>query len=284
MIQMGRNDMCFCGSGKKQKKCHSDIVADSVFANVIDLYNRMDQAIADGAQRDKIPCSKGCNECCRQHFTISTAEFYYIVDRIIETKGIDVLNGYMLRGIGQWVEYKVKQPDMAKRYMKNLDGYANEEKLNTILVDALNAPELFEEECIFVGEDGGCDIYEYRPSICRAHGCTNLFNEDEMHMLSKLRQEGQQYDIRFCSKSSYMEIKDYIANIDEIKKEMLDLSNHFSSKHNMGMTEREYPIMYFMKIIYENRETLMNKINEYKRLTKEECINRRADRVLARNR
>ena len=31
-LLMGRNDLCFCGSGKKQKKCHPNINEDSVAA------------------------------------------------------------------------------------------------------------------------------------------------------------------------------------------------------------------------------------------------------------
>ena len=34
---MGRNDLCFCGSGKKQKKCHPNINEDSVAAKIIKL-------------------------------------------------------------------------------------------------------------------------------------------------------------------------------------------------------------------------------------------------------
>ncbi|MDR4187636.1 MULTISPECIES: SEC-C metal-binding domain-containing protein [Bacillus] len=26
---MGRNELCFCGSGKKQKKCHDDVDPNS---------------------------------------------------------------------------------------------------------------------------------------------------------------------------------------------------------------------------------------------------------------
>lgn len=38
---MGRNDLCFCGSGKKQKKCHPNINEDSVAAKIIKLYTQL---------------------------------------------------------------------------------------------------------------------------------------------------------------------------------------------------------------------------------------------------
>lgn len=34
-VAMGRNAVCFCGSGKKQKKCHKDVAENSVIATII---------------------------------------------------------------------------------------------------------------------------------------------------------------------------------------------------------------------------------------------------------
>ncbi|HBL5607905.1 TPA: SEC-C domain-containing protein, partial [Listeria monocytogenes] len=35
---MGRNDMCFCGSGIKKKKCHSNYQEGTPIASIIKTY------------------------------------------------------------------------------------------------------------------------------------------------------------------------------------------------------------------------------------------------------
>ena len=44
-LLMGRNDLCFCGSGKKQKKCHPNINEDSVAAKIIKLYTQLSKEL-----------------------------------------------------------------------------------------------------------------------------------------------------------------------------------------------------------------------------------------------
>ena len=50
---MGRNDLCFCGSGKKQKKCHPNINEDSVAAKIIKLYTQLSK---EGHADEKLDC------------------------------------------------------------------------------------------------------------------------------------------------------------------------------------------------------------------------------------
>ena len=52
---MGRNDLCFCGSGKKQKKCHPNINEDSVAAKIIKLYTQLSKELEENVYGKKNP-------------------------------------------------------------------------------------------------------------------------------------------------------------------------------------------------------------------------------------
>ena len=51
---MGRNDLCFCGSGKKQKKCHPNINEDSVAAKIIKLYTQLSKELEENVMEKRI--------------------------------------------------------------------------------------------------------------------------------------------------------------------------------------------------------------------------------------
>ena len=42
---MGRNDLCFCGSGMKKKKCHVNIDENSIAAEIIKFYKELDDEL-----------------------------------------------------------------------------------------------------------------------------------------------------------------------------------------------------------------------------------------------
>ena len=48
---MGRNDICFCGSGLKVKKCHNGLNEDSLVGNLIKIYYELDSIV-----KEKIDC------------------------------------------------------------------------------------------------------------------------------------------------------------------------------------------------------------------------------------
>ncbi|WP_255257326.1 MULTISPECIES: SEC-C metal-binding domain-containing protein [unclassified Bacillus (in: firmicutes)] len=43
---MGRNELCFCGSGKKQKKCHVNVDQDSYIGNLYKKYFEIDNILS----------------------------------------------------------------------------------------------------------------------------------------------------------------------------------------------------------------------------------------------
>ncbi|MCL2574298.1 MAG: SEC-C metal-binding domain-containing protein [Defluviitaleaceae bacterium] len=72
---MGRNDRCFCGSGKKVKHCHSDINEKSLVAKMLELYSVIDKRNANAQSICKI----GCSQCCRDDFEVFFSEYIMIL-------------------------------------------------------------------------------------------------------------------------------------------------------------------------------------------------------------
>ena len=69
---MGNNNLCFCGSGIKKKKCHPDIHEKSLFATLLHYYKELD----DESKTVQNPlCKKGCNECCESTFSVHNQNF-----------------------------------------------------------------------------------------------------------------------------------------------------------------------------------------------------------------
>lgn len=78
---ISRNDPCFCGSGKKYKKCHSDIHPESRAARLIQTYRKYERKIEDYQKStgNIPPCQKGCYNCRYEDFSITEIEFEFIM-------------------------------------------------------------------------------------------------------------------------------------------------------------------------------------------------------------
>lgn len=83
---MGRNELCFYGSGKKQKKCHVNVDQDSYIGNLYKKYFKVDNILSEYKATHKEfenhPCSKGCFNCCYDIFPISMLEFELILEEM----------------------------------------------------------------------------------------------------------------------------------------------------------------------------------------------------------
>lgn len=163
---MGRNDLCFCGSGKKTKKCHSDIYEKSVVAECMSSFKKWDQYIEDN--RDNKPeCKEDCAECCYQYFYITQIEFYTILQHLVRNKvDLQSLHDKSVKQLNYLKENYSKEMDfLEKDYGRTLGSY---ELVNEMIDDtkifALDIP------CVFLDEHNRCSIYQVRPFICRAYG------------------------------------------------------------------------------------------------------------------
>ena len=128
---MHNNEVCFCGSGKKQKKCHPDIAPQSAMANLYDIFHKIEEETKEIANH--VPCKKGCSDCCTNHFEVSYIEFLTILDHLrIKAGG-----------------------DLVEQFRENA-------KI------ALTSGQC---RCLFVDDTNGlCQIYEVRPIVCRIYG------------------------------------------------------------------------------------------------------------------
>jgi len=72
---MGKNDLCFCGSGKKVGLCHPHVNEASLVASLLKLYDSIDKRnmLAQNA------CKRGCADCCTDDFDIPLSEFIGIL-------------------------------------------------------------------------------------------------------------------------------------------------------------------------------------------------------------
>lgn len=164
---MGRNEICFCGSGLKKKRCHGDINDNSLVANMLKIYKALDEEIKD---KVKCKCRTNCNKCCYDYFYISEEEFLvimYYIERHFKKEMIE--------------EIFYKSYDYMKYLKQNYEDEYN--KLNNItygFVESQNydinkfIPRIMKTEkgCIFLKE-GKCSIYEVRPIVCRSFGTLN---------------------------------------------------------------------------------------------------------------
>lgn len=160
---MNRNDLCFCGSGKKYKKCHIGIHSESMMARLIKIENHIDDKVSEyySNKEDKPPCHKGCNSCCYDYFTVSNIELYRIFlalstwDKNDIEKLKDKCKNYTQL-------FKTSHPDIYYNLEKEVDSNLISEDMNTITKTDF--------PCVFLDENNSCMIYESRPLVCRLHG------------------------------------------------------------------------------------------------------------------
>ena len=130
---MGRNDSCFCGSGKKTKKCHPDINESSLVAKLLGIYAEIDKR---NSKANTI-CEIGCADCCADDFEIHLSEFMAILDYLKIGSPFERVRHRELR-------------EAINRYNPEVRGW-----------------------CMFLDQkEKICKIYAVRPLVCRNYGTT----------------------------------------------------------------------------------------------------------------
>jgi len=264
--KMGRNDICFCGSGKKKKKCHRDIEPGSAFAGMVDLHKRLDKTIQEGI--GSIQCRKGCHSCCYQYFTITSVEFYYLLHQLIEERGMVKAQEFIERGYQDYLTYQEKHPEIIHVLKENHHVNNNDEfmfVMNRLNEANQNAPMHNPNPCPFLDpETKGCSVYKYRPTVCRSYGVSYETKLEVPFQLCEHIQDGLAY-----------------------QSEMADVSQHQEEVYNLGffnldnqgiVVDKPYPIFYFCKIVKENPRSLPNKMQEYKTYSLQEVTKRKVFR------
>lgn len=168
---MGRNDSCFCLSGKKKKKCHPDFHEESQAAAKLKIYGQLEGALKNHNQETEgiTLCVEGCSDCCFDYFTIQSIEFDLIINELSKwdmeklTKLINRIEEYWERLVSEY-------PSIAQ-----LSQTSSESEINEIhsKIDKTSFP------CVFLDENSGlCQIYDIRPFKCRVFGRTYYSQKD----------------------------------------------------------------------------------------------------------
>lgn len=169
---MGRNDLCLCGSGKKQKKCHADLYEGSVLAELWKKLLTLDNEIQRQKEKNCVEflCPSSCHECCDEYFYVSEVE-YFLIRNHLQAIAPDVFELAKEEGKQQ---YKLLQEECPEEY----------KKLNTNVTpfNMFKDCDIIEKfkTCPFVDKKTGkCLVYKARPIICRLYGTSYRYNACE---------------------------------------------------------------------------------------------------------
>lgn len=265
-MPVGRNDACFCGSGKKYKKCHPDINDQSMVANVYKYYHKVDSDIEDKLKRENITpvCHEGCHQCCSHFFHISEAEISLILEYIYSKKGLNSLLDYLKRGEIHWKAFKEEFPEYAKNDETKVSG-KTDNVMAVVVKDMEGIPVKTSLPCVFLNEETKlCDIYPVRPFVCRTHGVGYMIHATE--------------DYAICENmDSWVKYRDRMVDIDEIGKGIVNFEMIESEKHDTSLYFRPHSIISFLHYYHGLNETMPIQERQNFRapfmMTKEQYVN-----------
>lgn len=233
-----RNEACFCGSGKKQKKCHSDYHVESRAANLIRLYNELDAKIESHYENSLFPsyCKKGCSHCCYDAFSISQIEFDLILKELNKRLNKSQIEKLFENALNQVEQIKVEDPlyyeILETDGSKDQDAYFKQ-------VNHADKMRRTPFPCVFL-EDGMCSVYDIRPYVCRSFG--------NSHVTSPYSLKG--YEVCEVIPGSKV-LESQSPNIDEIDDARTHLTSIRVPKAKFVFQTRQYPIFYWFKVYYQ---------------------------------
>lgn len=240
---MGRNDICFCGSGKKRKKCHSYIREDSYIESLYEMYYEI-ETIKEGYQYPlDHPCKKGCYDCCYDWFSITMLEFEAILASL-KRKGMDYTKQVFEIALEYNVLMEKKDPELYSYLEQDLSGrdVAEDFKFQRRLYGS--RPTRLPFPCPLLDKKNkSCTVYEDRPFICRTHG--NTFSTAVS--LYKSNFPTCDYITDSVDNANYTpEVK------DEFYTKMMELNKLVQGEVRTLLTQ--YPIFYWFKLYKEKNE------------------------------
>lgn len=228
---MERNDRCFCGSGKKYKKCHYGINEKSKLADMYKANVLFDKACTARAIVNN--CISGCSECCKDYFFVSENEFLMILNWLLY-KGENI-HLYKEKALETLEIIKYRHPDIVEQLNKYMPKGGSETLDSNYFKDDEKIIDL--PPCIFLNSERKCSIYECRPIVCRTYGSTT-----------------------WCDiiKNGTIEIKE--------TTDLYNASTFIYGKNGALIMKRPYPIFYWFSFFLEEPfySTMLLKATKFK--------------------
>jgi Fe-S-cluster containining protein len=229
---MGRNDLCFCMSGKKKKLCHPDIHEESKAAAKLKIYSGLEYNFKTHRQTAKgiSLCVPGCSDCCFDYFTIQSIEFDLILNELAKWDE-EKLNNLIKRVDRYWVMMQKEYPEATRLLLNATDN--DIEKINSS-IEKTSFP------CVFHDVTTGlCEIYDFRPFKCRIFGTTYHIPKPEEGALGiACHRYGN-----ILNDDNFDEI---LCDVTELLNENTDLSITYDKKRNVAILSPEYPLIYHL--------------------------------------
>lgn len=228
---MGRNDLCFCMSGKKTKKCHPDIHEGSLAAAKLRIYGELNEKLTNHRQNanEKTLCIEGCSDCCFDYYTIQGIEFELILNELKKWDE-ERLNNLINRIDKYWKDLEYEHPETT-RLLSNIKDEDIKEINSSI--DKTSFPCLFLDETTHL-----CQIYQARPFKCRIFGNGYYYQEDEGAMGIACN--------RYGSILNDDNFDDLLCDVTEIIDKNTDLSIIQNKKGHIPVVNPEYPLIYHL--------------------------------------
>ncbi|PET68659.1 hypothetical protein CN533_26245 [Priestia megaterium] len=238
---MGRNDKCFCGSDKKRKKCHVEVIESSYVEKLYIKYFKIEHSLSEYRKSNEEfknhTCRNGCSKCCHDVFAVSMLEFELLLEEI-RNKGGEFAQNIFNKALKQ---LDILERDYPSLYNRLEEDDTMRDMRTTVAADAdiYSRSHRLPFPCPLLDEvTGSCTSYDKRPMICRTHGTTHT----TFDLLSE--------DTEVCE---YIPSRhDNAASTPQIDVDELMTNNLLEVKYN-GQTilPRQYPILYWFKIYYD---------------------------------
>ncbi|MDP7981335.1 YkgJ family cysteine cluster protein [Bacillus sp. WLY-B-L8] len=240
---MGRNELCFCGSGKKQKKCHINVDQDSYIGNLYKKYFKIDNVLSDYKVTHKEfeghPCKKGCFNCCYDVFPVSVLEFELLLEEM-RNIGLEFAEMVFEKALKHLELFRESNPDLYRRLEEDAS-FKGKREIDIQDIEQYEQTKRFPFPCPMLDENtGSCTIYNKRPMICRTFGTTH-----------------DSFSLMLSDKATICEhIPSIHANAfetPEIESSDSEVNKMLETTHQgKRILPRQYPIVYWFKI-YHNK-------------------------------
>lgn len=254
-----RNLRCFCGSGKKHKLCHKDIMENSDFAGLIRVYGKWNKKLKE-VDTTKFKCKKGCNFCCYEDFSITPTEFFYALYEYYKKYGASKTKDIIRKGTELWRKFKKEQRKISRYFEVNLGSkYIKKDVRKFDIITEVNkrVKRFNGNPCIFLTEEG-CSIYEARPFVCR---------------LYPYAETDEKQNLKLCECTKLDEIRNYQININDVYECYKKLILYYRYKPlDVVVSDRELPMLVYCKEIFTRNHNIVEEFNKRKDIAKDRLI------------